>query len=491
MVNDSVMLDGCPTFNVGHDPVLAESGAKIIHSLQAGWSLVDGRLTVFADRLGMIPIYYRVGDAQIVVSDSIVELASRSPDLEIDLFEVYAFWKLGFYLGSATPFVGVQRLRLGEMIVWERGTLTRSLPPKCLAAYVGTRQHAIVEAQELFAQAIRKRIHSHLRLIVPLSGGRDSRHILLELSRQRTRGLQAVTVRYLHDYPEEIRLGSLVANATSVPHIVLTVDHRQYFRHLAEQMSINNLETNLHDWMRPLTEKFSGRSYFLFDGIGGDALLNSAYAHVLPAGMSGSVLSGDIERMADTFAGDFEPPKHLRPLPDTPSFTKWLKSRLIDEISRHEGAPDIMCRFMFEHRTRRATGAAPIAVLGRVAQVGLPYLDEALVKFAYQLPASDYWKPGFHDEIIARYYPALTRIPFEDITLRAHSRIQRRIQFPLMCAYVPVLLRSFKSTIVKRFHAISRFFYYCLRFRMPDYFYITDNEVYYQTLRELTKGRTK
>ncbi len=486
--NASVSAEGCSTHLVGHDPVLVESGAHT-HSLQAGWSWVNGRLTVFADRLGIIPIFYRVGDREIVVSESILGLASHSPDLTIDLFEVYAFLKLGVYLGSATPFLGVQRMRAEETIVWEEGRLTRSLPQKNLTPYLGTRDRAIAEAQQLFVEAIRKRIHNHLRQFVPISGGRDSRHILLELIRQRAQGLQAVTVRYMNDYPEDVRVGSLVANATSVPHSVLSNDHRHYFKRLAEQISINNFESILHDWMPALTAKFFGRNHLFFDGLGGDALLNSAYKGVLPAGMFESMQSGDFERMADTFAGDFNPPKHLRRLPDAQSFSGKLKSRLIDEFSRHKGAPDIMCRFMLEHRTRRATGIGPIAVFGRVAQVSLPYLDEGLVNFAYRLPASDYWKPGFHDEVITRHYPEFKHIPFESIELRAQSKLDWRLRLQLMCGCVPLLLRSSKWTVVKRFHAVSRFLYCCLRLRMSGYFYISDSDVYFHTLRSLTNTR--
>ena len=489
--NTTVSAEGRTTHGVGHDPRLAASGGGISCSLQAGWSLADGRLTVFADRLGIIPIYYQVGDREIAVSDSLENLARLSTNLEIDLFEVYAFLKFGVYLGSATPLAGVRRLRPAETLVWEDGRVTHVQPAPNLAPYEGTRREAIAEVNRIFAEAVRRRIHNHLRQIVPLSGGRDSRHILLELTRQRAQGLQAVTVRYMRDYHEDVRVGSLLARALSVPHVVLANDHRHHFRHLAEQISANQFETTFHGWMRAMTARFPGRDWVFFDGLAGDALLNSAYARVLPAGMFESVQSGDVERMADTFAGNFDPPKYLRRLPDPRSFARKLKSRLIDEISRHKDAPDVMRRFMFEHRTRRATSIGPIATFGRSGQVCLPYLDEDLVNFAYRLSASEYWRPGLHDEAIAHQYPEFSHIPFENIGLRAQSRIGWRLQLWLVFGCVPLLFRYSKPAIVKRFHSASRFLYCCLRLKMSEYLYIAEAEAYFQTLLDHASARRK
>jgi len=202
--------------------------------------------------------------------------------------------------------------------------------------------------------------------------------------------------------------------------------------------------------------------------------------------MFASVQSGDIEHMAETFAGDFNPPKHLRRLPDVRSFATRLKTRLVDEIERHKDAPNVMCRFMFEHRTRRSTGIAPITILGRVAKISLPYLDEDLVKLAFGLPTSEYWAPGFHDQLITRHYPQFKHIPYERNELRAKSRFALRVEFRLMFGYLPLLLCSLGSPIVRRFRAISRYLFCCLRLRMANYFYIAESEVYFQTLRRIS-----
>jgi len=484
-----INADGCLTRSIFHDPLTSESEGYPTYSLRAGWSYADGRLVIHADRLGIIPIYFYANDNEIIVSDSIVELPRRFPKIEIDLFEVYAFLKLGVYLGTATPFRGVQRLRPGEVVVWDRGAMTRWAPTADCTPYAGTRREALDEAQHLFEQAIRRRRHENLRPIVPVSGGRDSRHVLLELARQRVPGLQAVTVRYLYNYPEDVRVGRLIAHTTSVPHIVLSNDHRKYFLQLADQILINSFETTLHGWMRPLTAQFSTKNFLVYDGIGGDALLNSAYAHVLPRDMFSSVQSGNVERMADTFVGgDFEPPRYLKKVGECRDFGSRLKDRLVEEMSRHACAPDIMCRFMYEHRTRRATGVAPISVVGSSAEVSLPYLDEDLMAFAYRLPATEYWNTGFHDEMIAKHYPRFTHLGYERIELRDTSRLDRSLELRLLFAYVPILFRGLMSGVVRRFQALSRFLWCCFKLRMSDYFYVADSVIYFDTLRRRAKA---
>ena len=356
-----------------------------------------------------------------------------------------------------------------------------------MTPFAGTREDAITEAHRLFESAVRKRVHNDLRQIVPLTGGRDSRHIFAELTRQKAQRLEAVTVRYMRDYAEDVRVAGLLANVASVPHRVLTNDYRPYFRQLADQIVINQFESPLHQWMQAITGEMSGAEYLFFDGLGGDGLLNSAYVGILPAHMGESVLSGDVERIADAYIEHYEPPPYLRRLPGSDSFDARLKSRVMEEMKRYEGAPDLMCRFAFDNRTRRATGIGALGTFGRFAQVSLPYLDQDLVDFGFRLPASGYWRPGFHDEVIARHYPEFAHIPFENITLRKGAKLDWHLQVRMLSGSVPLLLRLPRATILSRSYVIPRLLVGGLKLELFDYLYIAEYETYFQTLRRYAK----
>lgn len=480
-------VTGSRNWTAQRDPLVTEPGGPVEYSLTAGWRFEDDELRVFADRLGIIPLYVYVDNTSIVVTDRIVKLKDYVPSLELDYFEISVFLKLGVYLGSATPFRGVQRLRPGEVITWDGGQINRSLPQVDREPFRGTRKQALEKAQELFAQAIRRRTHEGLRPVVPLTGGRDSRQVLAELARQRVPDLSTITIKSWNRYTEDVRVAQALSAFLDVPHTLLDYRKDSFFKRLEDQILINNLETVKHEWTQVIADELAGQRCIVYDGIAGDALLNSAYARVLPADLLSRVQSGSLEKIADAIVHDnYRFPQYLKRLPGCDDFEERLRDRIVAELDRHSGTPDIICRYMFEHRTRRPTGAQALAGLGNRIEVCLPYLDEDIVALGFSLPIPEFWNPGFHDEVIAATYPELSQIDYENLDLKPACKPDPFADWLQLWIYLPRLIRGCASKMVDALFVLSRFADSFLKLRMSEFLYISDRQMYISVLQDLS-----
>lgn len=478
---------GSRNWTAQRDPVTKEPGGPVEYSLTAGWQFEDGKLRIFADRLGMIPLYVYVDSTTIVVTDRIVNLRHYAPSLELDHFEVAVFMKLGVYLGAGTPFRRVQRLRPGEVLVWNSAQVSRMPPPEDWEPFRGTRSQVHEKMQRLFAQSIRKRVHRGHQPVVGLTGGRDSRHVLAELVRQGVPDLLTITVSRWDRYQEDLRVAKAVSACLDVPHKLLKYRQDSFFERLEEQILTNNFETVQHEWTQVITDELAGQRCIIYDGIAGDGLLDR-WARSKPTGMLKDVQTGSMERIADSFVkGNYALPRCLSRLPELSDFEERLRNRLVAELSRHSGAPDMICRFMFEHRARRSTGAQAMAGLGNKIEICLPYLDVDIVALAFSLPVPDYWHSGLRDEIIAANYPDLSRIPYEGLEMKATIGPSRFADWLLLWKYLPRLFRGCASELIDTLFVLSRFAVSFVKLRMSDFFYISERQMYISVLRKLSR----
>ena len=107
---------------------------------------------------------------------------------------------------------------------------------------------------------------------VPLSGGRDSRHILLELCRAGRPPRLAVTMRHYPPFSDEDAVvATEVARAAGVPHVVLPQGGDRFAAEI-EKNRRTGFCADEHAWMLPLAAYLRGRVRYAYDGIGGDVL---------------------------------------------------------------------------------------------------------------------------------------------------------------------------------------------------------------------------
>ncbi|MFZ3014862.1 MAG: asparagine synthase-related protein, partial [Nitrospira sp.] len=216
--NNEVTMRGAPLCDLGHKLEGTRDGET--EGIYAGWEWNGRRLRVFNDRFGFYPLYYFVRPGECAVSPSLPELFALSAPTDLDYDALAVFFHLGYFVGDDTPFQGIRAVPPSVSFEWQDGTVTMSSQLAVAKPQELDRHQAIDAYIELFRQAIVRRLTYSEEFAVLLSGGRDSRHILLELVRSGARPKFCLTV----DLPvqhEDAVVAAQLAKAVDVPHTIL------------------------------------------------------------------------------------------------------------------------------------------------------------------------------------------------------------------------------------------------------------------------------
>ncbi len=380
----------------------------------------DGRtLVVRNDAFGMIPLFiYRRGGT-LAISTSIQKLLHEGGTVHVDGAALAVFLRIGFFIADDTAFREIRALPPGATLVWNDGACTISGGPYLVETSGMTRTAAIDRAIELTAAAVDRRAPSG-PFVLPLSGGRDSRHILLALLARGHRPEFTVTVpRFPPSAAEDERIAPLVADAVRVRHVLVGPTSSP-----ATAEARKNVETHYcadeHAWFYPMLDYVRANATAVYEGIGGSLWTVGWLAARDDRGLWRQRRHRDVAaRMLDRYSGvddaflDDLVPGHIAAGRDV------ALDRLADEIARHADAPDPGKSFHFWNRLRRELALVPFDCMRQCGDVHTPLVDRDLVDFLLSLPPeimssrvsrSDI---SFHSDAIARAYPHAAHIPFE------------------------------------------------------------------------------
>lgn len=392
------------------------SGYRLEHSAEGGifaeWEWDGAALHLRTCRYGLVPIYVWATAREICVSTSLLVVLDRSGAREFDHDALAVFLRLGFFLGEDTAFRHIKVLPPGARGEWRPGGLALSGARPEARPHNLSRSETMAAYADLFETAV-ARCRPEGAFALPLSGGRDSRHILFALVRQDMRPDFCVTTEHFPPKSsEDIVVAGEVARALGIPHRVLRRP-RSRLRSELRKNRMTGFCADEHAWALPLVDGLAGSVTAVHDGIGGD---------VLSAG-----LFLDRDKL-DAFAQGALRPLALRLL-DAEREPIWREvlapdvfrevgieralARLMREFAAHEAAVNPVASFYFWNRTRREIG-----LFGRMFPPSLtvfcPYLDPAVFDLLIGSPPSFFLDHAFHTETIARTYPDLAYLRYED-----------------------------------------------------------------------------
>jgi hypothetical protein len=447
-----VTVRGSPSVSLGHR--LPRGPGEKPDGVFATWSW-DGRiLRVENDRYGCYPLYYAAGRGEIYLSPSVLQLLRVGVSREVDETALGVFLRLGYFIGDETPFRAIRAVPPDATFVWRDGQLEVSGRYACSPEQTITRSAAIDAYVELFRQAIRRRPPTE-EAVVTLSGGRDSRHILLELCAQGTPPRRCVTTyrsfpsmlgRYAPS--EDVELARALSEAVGVEH-VLVAQSPSALRAERRKNLLTGFCTDEHGWYLAVADYLEGRATAVYDGIAGDGLSEDPLLD--PEGLR-LYRQGRLGELADRWLDEREEALLRTLIPPM-----WagagdrgrVRTRLVAELRAFAGAPNPVGAFLFWSLTRRETALAPYGLLRGVDLVYSPYLDHDLYDFLTSLPGEMLLDHRFHTETIARAHPRYAAFPYPAKDAAVLRRPMRHRSFTLE-ALREALARptAFRATLV-------------------------------------------
>ncbi len=325
------------------------------------------------------------------------------------------FLRTGFFVGDDTPFASIRALPPATSVTWTPAGPTLAGTWRYPRSSTMTRAAAEQQFADCFTAAVDRRVRAaSAPVAVPLSGGHDSRHILLAMHELKRLPDHCVTVApYPPSGPDEVAIAREVAAALRVRHVVLP----QRSHRVAAEREKNRLThycADEHVQFLPLRDYFSDRRCEVFDGLAGDVLSQSGR---LDPSLHGHFVEGRFEAAAQRILGDettIEPSlARLLTREGAVRFPRRLAaSRVALEVARHAGAPNPIAGFFFFSRMRREVALAPYALLD-VCRVSTPFLDGELTDLLLSLPYALVADRTLHTHTMHRRYPALAHLPFD------------------------------------------------------------------------------
>jgi len=405
---EGAVADGPHTFEAG-EPL---DGTGVF----ARWAWDGERLIAANDRFGVQPLYYASEGGTLRISPSIGTLLRRGASPALDDAALAVFVRIGFFVGEDTPFQAIRALPPGACAEWRAGRLdVRSDRPRPVPSTLG-RDDAIDAFARLFTRAVERRLHASTPPIaVPLSGGHDSRHIVLALHALGHRPDRCVTVEpYPPSAGEDVRLARLVADAVGAPHVVIP-QRRDRIAAESEKNRLTSFCADEHAQFLPLRDYFASNRCSVFDGLAGDVLSQSQR---LDPNLHQSFAGGRLREVAEAILGDpAAVDGALAGLLTPEAFLRFGReraaARIVEEAGRHAAAPNPIASFFAFTRMRREVALAPCALLDNTSAAWLPFLEADLATLLLSLPFTLVADRRLHSDLLARHFPSFAHLPID------------------------------------------------------------------------------
>lgn len=398
---------GQTSYFLGHE--VRVPGAAPDEGVFARWQWDGQALMVKTDRYGFYPLYYFVKDGECAVSPSLQKLISLGALTEFDYAGLAVFFRIGFFLGEDTPFKAIRAFPPLATFLWDGHMLKISGEVPIGKPHQLSRTAIIDGYVELFRAAVRRRLPSDESFALTLSGGRDSRHILLELCEAGHKPKVCLTVgSYLYLQNEELESASCLAQALDVHHVVLS-QTASLFSLEWRKNEKTNFCADEHEWILTAADYLRGQVQTIYDGLGGSLFCDG---FGLTAERQSICDSGRIDQLAVDLLGDESALQVFKSSALKHISRELALQRLQIELLKHAEAPNPISSFYFWNRTRREVALSPYRIFDQYKTVFSPFTDQILTDFLSSIPASMVLDHTLHNDTIARAFPKVANIPY-------------------------------------------------------------------------------
>jgi len=406
----TIQCEGLKEYSFGHRFSSATTGD--FDGIHCSWQWDGARLLATTDRYGIAPLYYACLPNGIAISPKIPTLVRIGSSTALDYDALAVFLRTTNFVEEDTPFKSIRAMPPNGKLIWKGSKLEVSGGVIFTAPQSLSRSAALDAYIEAFRNAIRRRVSDGRRLVLPLSGGRDSRHILLELCAQGRNPEHCVTASGFPDRTQsnDVRIAELICQRLGQRHVVLPPPKSRVHAALWNAYTSNFCSPE-HSWTLGLTAYLEERAEVVFDGLGGDIL--SAGFLYSPERLDAFV-SGNPERVMTSLA--FRSEAQICRVLSRSAYKELDIDRAVARIGRvaakHLAANNPVTSYFFWNRTRRSIAMIPYAILANVGTVYTPYLDHEVFDLLSSLPPAIFEDHAFHEDAIVRAYPKFVDVPY-------------------------------------------------------------------------------
>jgi Asparagine synthase len=373
--------------------------------------VIEGRSRyVHSSVSGVAPIYYmQDGEATYFASqiDSLVSTCPPGRRLTIDWEAWAGIFLMTAPLGDRTPFLEVRRLPpFSTLKHWPGRGPRRHSPAWPWAEIALDRRDGKGEA---LVEGLREAIAEVPAgpLVCPLSGGWDSRLLLMLASEREDLRLSAWTLKSTHRGSDETPYARQVAKALGVP--VTKIPRGRSFWGDHEKVALRcDYQTTHHGWFMPLARRLREGSHSLIDGLAGGIFVKGHFV---------------TERMLQTKTRRERLALLWERLSNARSSSEVLSERLAGVLTKlalrswqHEaralaGSPAQLSLTAYRTRTVRGIALAPTSILGAEATVLTPFTDDRVARAALAVAPERKLDGALYREILATVDPKVGPLP--------------------------------------------------------------------------------
>jgi asparagine synthase (glutamine-hydrolysing) len=421
----------------------------------AEWSWDGQRLVVGNDRYGFYPLFYFSRPDEFCISGSIPTLLKRGAPTQLDATALAVILRLGYFVGEDTPFKAIRLVPPGARMQWENGSFSVAgeIPVRCLQEL--SREAALDAFIELMRQAIARRAAQHEDFVATISGGRDSRHILLGLCDSGKPPKFAVSVENYQPWPSpDTEVAAKVCQELGMRLVILQQDSSMFQAELRKNLK-TSFSTLEHAWLLKLSSFLKGQTHAVYEGVAGDILTGES-----PLGPTVEwqklVAAGKFEEFAD---GLLDKDERMRAQLLQPEWNRECGreiaiQRVAEEVQKHADAAIPTSSFFLFNRTRRVTSLSPMSLLREVGTVFTPYLDHDVYNLLASLPVTVLLDHKFHSDAMRKAYPRMAHIPFAQKQLQARQCYRFFLRLALELGRFS--LRSTRTRLLRRSFLLPR-----------------------------------
>jgi asparagine synthase (glutamine-hydrolysing) len=423
-VNGEYQTQGVAQCSLGHR-IPAHNSDKT-DGIFAEWNWDGSKLIVTNDRYGFFPLYYFASDDGIAISPSLTQVVALGAPAAFDDAALAVFLRLSFFISEDTPFKAIRLIPPDTSFCWSDGKLSVTGRFTSSKLQHLKRDEVIDTYISLFRRAIERRLQNS-GTAVPLSGGRDSRHILLELCRAGHPPDITATLRHLPPRSNgDAESAAQLTSALKIQHTILDQPKSRLLPELRKNVD-TNFSTFEHGWLMPMADYLNGRVHSIYDGVAGDVL---SAGHFLTGELVDLYETGNLSGLADKLLTGDNPERALQSLLTARRYKELsyelARSHLIKELEKHTEQVNPTTSFFFWNRTRRVA-TLNNGLFPSVPNVYSPFIDHEVFDFMTSQPARMYLDYQLHTDAIARAHPEFAHVPYEkkDYSRVSHNHFRK------------------------------------------------------------------